>query len=108
MAQSARPRHRYTFAEYLAYERDSALKHEFCDGEIRATYPDASVVGGPLGLDPDDSSATTVTNPTLVVEVLSASTEQEDRGGKWQHYQLVPSLQEYTLDLAALYDALPP
>ena len=31
MAQSARPRHHYTYADYLAYERDSRLKHEFID-----------------------------------------------------------------------------
>lgn len=29
--------------------------------------------------------------------MLSASTEEEDRGSKWQHYQLVPSLAEYVL-----------
>lgn len=29
-----RPRHRYSYAEYLAYERDSGLEHEFEDGEI--------------------------------------------------------------------------
>ena len=29
-------RHRYTYEEYLAYERDSGLKHEFEDGEIVA------------------------------------------------------------------------
>jgi hypothetical protein len=29
MAQPAPPRHRYTYAEYLAYEQDSGLKHEF-------------------------------------------------------------------------------
>ncbi len=35
MATSA-ARHRYSYAEYLAYERDSALKHEYIDGEIVA------------------------------------------------------------------------
>jgi len=29
--------------------------------------------------------------------VLSPSTEQDDRGDKWQHYQRIPSLQEYVL-----------
>jgi Uma2 family endonuclease len=29
--------------------------------------------------------------------VLSPSTEQVDRGGKWRDYQLIPSLQEYVL-----------
>lgn len=31
-----RPLHRYTFAEYVALERDSSTKHEFLDGEIYA------------------------------------------------------------------------
>ena len=33
----------------------------------------------------------------MIVEVLSPSTEQVDRGNKWQHYQLIPSLHEYVL-----------
>lgn len=63
----------------------------------RATYPDVSVVCGAIEGDPADPLGQTITNPTILVEVLSASTEQEDRGNKWQHYQLIPSLQEYIL-----------
>jgi Uma2 family endonuclease len=63
----------------------------------RATYPDATVVCGAIEGDPADPGGATITNPTVLVEVLSASTEQEDRGGKWQHYQLIPALQEYVL-----------
>lgn len=33
----------------------------------------------------------------VIIEVLSPTTEQNDRGDKWQHYQLIPSLQEYVL-----------
>jgi len=33
----------------------------------------------------------------VLVEVLSPSTEQEDRGNKWLHYQSILSLQEYVL-----------
>ena len=95
-----RPRHRYTYDEYLAYERDSGLKHEYEDGEIfamaggsrrhnalasrvsaaleagrkpgciafqsdqkvrvlstgKATYPDATMVCGPIEGDPSDPS----------------------------------------------------
>ena len=36
MTQPARSRHHHTYAEYLAYERDSGLKHEFDAGEIFA------------------------------------------------------------------------
>ena len=138
---SPNARHHYTYEEYLTYERDSELKHEFEAGEIfamaggsprhsalasrisaalentrppgctafqsdmrirvlatsRATYPDVSMVCGPIELDATDRSSTTITNPTLLVEVLSPSTEEVDRGSKWRDYQLIPSLQEYVL-----------
>lgn len=42
-----------------------------------ATYADAAVVFGPLERDPE--STTHVTNPTVIVEVLSPSTEEYDR-----------------------------
>ena len=63
----------------------------------RATYPDASVVCGPLDLDRADPSRCTITNPRLIVEVLSPSTEQEDRGNKWHDYQRLASLEQYVL-----------
>jgi Uma2 family endonuclease len=133
--------HDYTFADYLALERDSEIKHEFDAGEIlamsggtarhsavaarivtalentrgprcivfqsdmrvritatgRATYPDVSMVCGAIEYDPDDAAGTTITNPVLLVEVLSVTTEKGDRGNKWMHYQRIPSLQEYVL-----------
>ena len=59
-------------------------------------YPDVTVVcGEPAfreGARPD-----TLTNPTLIVEVLSESTEAFDRGEKFAHYQRLESLQEYVL-----------
>lgn len=141
MAPRASTGHRYTYAEYLAYERDSDRKHEYEDGEIyamagasrrhnalalrvgaaldadrragcvgfqsdqkvrvletgKATYPDVTVVCGPIAGDPADPGGATITNPTILVEVLSPSTEQVDRGSKWQHYQQLPSLKEYVL-----------
>jgi Uma2 family endonuclease len=63
----------------------------------RATYPDVSMVCGPIELDPDDRSGTTITNPALLVEVLSPSTEDVDRGSKWRDYQRIPSRREYVL-----------
>jgi len=36
MATPVRPRHRYTYAQYVALERESPTKHEFFDGEIYA------------------------------------------------------------------------
>ena len=38
-----------------------------------------------------------MTNPTLIVEVLSKSTEEYDRGDKFEHYKRIPSLQQYVL-----------
>lgn len=62
-----------------------------------ATYPDVSVVCGELELDPEDRKAHTVTNPTVLVEVLSPSTQNYDRGEKLGHYQLIESLREILL-----------
>ena len=57
------------------------------------TYPDVSVVcGQPIFLQNDN-----LVNPTLIVEVLSKSTERHDRTAKFLDYQSVPSLQEYLL-----------
>lgn len=61
----------------------------------RRTYPDVTVVCGPLERDPADRNA--ITNPTIIVEVLSDSTEASDRGEKWRHYRTLPSLQSYVL-----------
>ncbi len=55
-----------------------------------ATYPDVTVVCGPLERDPESPS--TVVNPRLVVEVLSDGTEVYDRGEKLDHYRAIPSL----------------
>lgn len=60
-----------------------------------ATYPDASVVCGRLETAADDPNA--ALNPTLLVEVLSESTEAYDRGAKAAHYRRIPSLKEYVL-----------
>lgn len=38
-----------------------------------------------------------ITNPTLVVEVLSEATEDYDRGEKFGHYMRIPALKEYVL-----------
>lgn len=59
------------------------------------TYPDVSVVCGPLHFT--DAEEDTVTNPTLVAEVLSDTTEAWDRGKKFENYRLMPSLKEYLL-----------
>lgn len=60
-----------------------------------ATYPDLSVICGPLERHPEDRNV--ATNPTLIVEVLSESTEVWDRTRKFFHYQQLPSLRHYLL-----------
>ncbi len=59
------------------------------------TYSDAMVVCGLAAFDPDDVLA--ITNPRLVVEVLSDSTELYDRSTKFEHYKRIPSLCDYAL-----------
>jgi Uma2 family endonuclease len=61
------------------------------------TYPDASVVCDELALDPEDPKGHTVTNPRVLVEVLSPSTEEYDRSEKLDHYRQIPSLAEILL-----------
>lgn len=66
-----------------------------------ATYADVSVVCGPLESitvrKNGRSLGQAVTNPTVVVEVLSESTERYDRDGKFNAYKALPSLREYIL-----------
>jgi Uma2 family endonuclease len=59
------------------------------------TYPDVVAVCG----EPDfeDSELDTLLNPTLIVEVLSPSTEAYDRGEKFANYRRLVSLREYVL-----------
>lgn len=59
------------------------------------TYPDIKVVCGEPEFTNDKPQ--TLLNPTLIIEVLSPSTEQYDRGKKFQHYRRLASLQEYVL-----------
>lgn len=61
----------------------------------RSTYPDLTVVCGRRETAPDDAEA--IVNPTVLIEVLSDSTEADDRGEKFAHYRRLASLQEYVL-----------
>lgn len=129
-----------SYAEYLAAESTSEVRHEFLNGEVWAmaggtpehaalaaalirelgaalrgkpcrvytsdarvrvastglsTYPDVAVVCGALETAPDDPDA--ITNPVVLVEVLSDATEAYDRGAKAAHYRQIASLKEYVL-----------
>lgn len=59
------------------------------------TYPDVTVVCGPLERDTSDGNA--ILNPTLLIEVTSKSTAEYDRGDKLEHYKQIASLREYLL-----------
>lgn len=129
--------HRITLDEYLAVERVSAVKHEFCDGQVllmaggsprhnaisanvsfalvgalrggpcRAyssdqrvatgdglyTYADAVVICGEVALGPEQ----TAKNPLVLVEVLSDSTREYDRGEKLDRYRSIASLRHVLL-----------
>jgi Uma2 family endonuclease len=59
------------------------------------TYPDVVVACGAPQFE--DAELDTLLNPIVIIEVLSASTEDYDRGRKFEHYRTLPSLQEYVL-----------
>ena len=69
--------------------------------KVRATglraYPDASVYCGNVEYDVDDPDHQTALNPTVVIEVLSPSTEAYDRGFKAQNYRRIESLKAYVI-----------
>ncbi len=60
-----------------------------------STYPDLSVICGPPLTLPGRPHA--ATNPILLVEVLSESTEAWDRGAKFAHYRQIPTLRYFLL-----------
>ncbi len=142
MTAAGRPK--LSYAEYVARERASELRHEFIDGEIFAmaggtpehaaliaavtgvlfgqlrggpcrafvtevrtriradatgpdvgAYPDVAVVCGPVARDSEDPIS--IVNPTVIIEVLSNSTEAYDRHGQFDHYRRLESLREYVL-----------
>ena len=93
-------------ATNLAREMGNPLKGRPCvlfNSDLRlkivatglCTYPDLSVVCGPLELAGAEDDV--IVNPTLLAEVLSDSTEAYDRGKKFEHYRQIPTLKEYLL-----------
>ena len=87
-------------------EAGNALKDKPCivfNSDLRVqvqstglyTYPDATIVCGELLFDDDHRD--TLLNPTVIVEVLSDSTEKYDRGKKSNHYRQIASLKELIL-----------
>lgn len=58
-------------------------------------YPDISGLCGEMEFH--DDRRDTYRNPQFVIEILSDSTESYDRGKKFLHYQMLPSLKEFVL-----------
>lgn len=84
----------------------SALKDSRCrphSSDLRVSapslnsyfYPDCLVVCEEPEFE--EEAFDTLTNPTVIFEILSPSTEARDRGVKFSHYRSIPSMQEYVL-----------
>ena len=130
---------RASYADYLAAEQDSPVRHEYIDGVIvgmaggsdehnaimlqfavlcanrrtgtcraypadqrfwiaatgRGRYSDGSIICGAPEHPPHDGQATT--NPVVVIEVLSPSSEGDDEGDKRLDFQSLASLQAYVV-----------
>ena len=59
------------------------------------TYPDIVILCGKPKFSPRDPLA--IINPTAIVEILSPSTEDYDRGTKFKQYRQIPGFREYIL-----------
>ena len=59
------------------------------------SYPDISVICGEANLTDDNFD--TATNPTVIIEILSKSTRNYDRGTKFKLYRDIESIKEYIL-----------
>ncbi|MEO6328764.1 MAG: Uma2 family endonuclease [Ginsengibacter sp.] len=59
------------------------------------TYPDISIICGDVKISKEDED--TATQPTVIIEILSPSTTNYDRGVKFILYRAIPTLKEYIL-----------
>lgn len=59
------------------------------------TYPDISIICGDVITTPEDNE--TAIQPTIIIEILSSSTREYDRAGKFKLYRDIPTLKEYIL-----------
>jgi Uma2 family endonuclease len=133
-------RHQWTEEEYLAFESEHPLRHEFVGGEVYDmagaseqhvsitgnivtalniqvrqrpckvyandlrlkitqlhgyVYPDVMMVCDKRQFDANDNNM--LLNPTIIIEVLSASTQLYDKTTKFELYRTIDSLQGYLL-----------
>lgn len=77
---------------YVVYPSDMKVRIETAR---TGAYPDVMVVCGPRTFL--DESRDVLTNPTVIIEVLSDSTEAWDRGDKFAAYRTLPSLRAFLL-----------
>lgn len=81
-----------------AYSSDTML---YVEAARLSTYADASFVCGPLEtkkvVKNGRALGEAITNPAIIVEVLSESTERYDRDGKFKAYKQLASLRAYVL-----------
>jgi Uma2 family endonuclease len=137
---TAKPLHKFSPEEYLAFERQSLERHEYLDGDIYAMVGaskqhlkiqaniaayllpkleslDCWIFTNDARIRPQTSKAyfypdlviqceeesyedefeDSILNPTIIIEILSPSTKNFDRGEKFVRYQTIPSLQSYVL-----------
>ena len=84
------------FAELRAAVRSGPCRVDVDDlkvvTETAVMYPDVLVICRPIA--PEDDR---VTDPTVIVEVLSPTTQRHDRIAKWREYQKIPSLRHFVL-----------
>jgi Uma2 family endonuclease len=90
-----------TFASLFAQLRGNPCRVNPSDQRLKVmatgllTYPDLSVIcGEPIFAGGEFD---TISNPLVIIEILSPSTEAYDRGEKFQHYREIETLQDYLL-----------
>ncbi len=76
------------------YESNLRVKNKFTGFR---NYPDAAICCEPLEYDEEDAGQATITNPTVLFEVLSPSTEAYDRGFKAENYRRIATLKAYVI-----------
>lgn len=89
---AAELRQQFRGRQCRVYSNDMRVQVESSD---LYTYPDVIAICGEPQF-PDDRRDTLL-NPSLIIEVLSQSTEAYDRGRKFEHYKTLESLREYLL-----------
>ena len=105
MMAGAMPKHNVIFKNVFG-ELYKKLKGKSCQpygSDLRInipentlfTYPDISIICGDIVTSEHDED--TATQPVVLIEILSKSTKDYDRGSKFKLYRDIPTLKEYIL-----------